>query len=87
LKQPSDTEVASAKSAKLSKKIVPCAIAAATAVRATLGTSDLERHEWTSGLKSLGAPGDLRLQLVRRKLSRPSKNVAFPPRYGGGVFD
>jgi hypothetical protein len=52
------------KSKKLSKETVPRTIAA---VAATL---------W--GLKLLEAPRDLKLQLVRKKLLRPSKNDAFP---------
>jgi hypothetical protein len=79
LKRPPDMEVASAKSIKLSKKIVPRAIAVVAAARGMLEASGPKSAAGTLSSKIIGGTsGSKPAAGAKKKSLRPSRNVMFP---------
>jgi hypothetical protein len=66
-----------AKPVKLSKQIVPRAIAAAAAVHATLEVSGLKSVDGASGSKIIGGVSGSKPVVAVKKPSCPSRNIVF----------
>jgi hypothetical protein len=78
LNRPSDTEVASVKSIKLSRKTVPHAITAAATERTTLEASGLKSAAGASGSKIIGGTSGSKSTAGANKAFAPVKKCRIP---------